>query len=552
MTPFKSVRGGAQRYPLQGDSWETELIWRSAVGRDGQIVRTLEAGLPNIYAILRNAPEWEGVVVYNDARGEVQFSAPPPFVEAAPGAWTPERLSLATRVKTVIWLDRVWHLKTNTKTVGEAFEAIAASRKVNPVQAYLKGLKWDGVPRLDTWLVRYCGTKDTPYTRGIGAAWLRQGVARAMRPGSPFYGMLVLEGLQGRGKSTVFSILGGEYFTDDVVDLHNKDAVAQVRRSWVVELPELAAMRRSELEATKAFLTRRTDNQRLAYREDPEAMARRCIFGGSTNADVWLVDVSGNRRFWPARVGVIDLEALSRDRDQLWAEAVHTWTAGAPANLPPELWAEAAEEQGDRTMDDVWEGAVTRYLANKSQTSAEDVLVDAIGLKLEQITQRERLRIGDVLRRLGWGRRQVRVKRDNKEVREWVFLPLSPDPLSPISAVTDPPVTSDNPGKTGLVTSVTDLRGHRLISHSKASSPENHSYPTGDTGDTGDNRGNIGVSSVTSPVTNPPPEGKTGDNAAAWDARYQEHLASAPGHISRAVERTTAELGPRPTDDIPW
>lgn len=546
-TKFNAVRGGGQRYPLQGDSWENELIWKSAVGRDGQIVRTLEAGLSNVYAILRNAPDWDGVVVYNDARGEVQFVAPPPFVEAEPEAWTSERLSLATRVKTVIWLDRVWHLKTNTKAVGEAFEAIAASRKINPVQTYLNGLKWDGVPRLDTWLVHYCGTKDTPYTRGIGAAWLRQGVARAMRPGCPFYGMLVLEGLQGRGKSTVFSVLGGDYFTDDVVDLHNKDAVAQVRRSWIVELPELAAMRRSDLEATKAFLTRRTDNQRLAYREDPEMMARRCIFGGSTNADVWLVDVSGNRRFWPVRVGVIDLDALGRDRDQLWAEAVHSWNAGAPANLPENLWAEAAEEQGDRTMDDVWEGAVSRYLANKSQTSAEDVLMEAIGLKLEQVTQRERIRIGDVLRRLGWGRRQVRVKRDGRDVREWVFLPMSPDPPSPTEPSPTPPVTSDNPGKTSVVTSVTDLPSQRSVSHSEAHSQNPFFSTTGDIGDIGDNRENLGVSSVTNPVTNPQPWGTTGDSAAAWDLRYYELLSETQDEDA-AIEATTAELGPRPTE----
>jgi predicted P-loop ATPase len=547
---LQAVRGGGQRYPLEGDSWEKELLWKSTVGRDGQIVRTLEAGLSNVYAILRNAPEWEGVVVYNDARGEVQFVAPPPFVEVEPGAWTPERLSLATRVKTVIWLERVWHLKTNSKAVGEALEAIAASRKINPVQGYLKGLRWDGVPRLDTWLVRYCGTKDTPYTRGVGAAWLRQGVARALHPGCPFFGMLVLEGLQGRGKSTVFSILGGDYFTDDVVDLHNKDAVAQVRRSWIVELPELAAMRRSDLEATKAFLTRRTDNQRLAYREDPEMMARRCIFGGSTNADVWLVDVSGNRRFWPVKVGLIDLEALRRDRDQLWAEAMATWSAGAAANLEEHLWAEAAEEQGDRTMDDVWEGAVSRFIANKAQTSAEDVLVDAIGLKLEQITQRERLRIGDVLRRLGWGRRQIRVKRDGKDAREWVFLPLSPDTPSPDGLSPTPPVTSDNPGKSSVVTSVTSPGSRTPFQHSKASSQNPLSSTTGDTGDTGDNREILGGSAVTNPVTNPPVTALTGDKAAAWDARYHEHLAARPGAIGAALAATTAELGPRP-EDVP-
>lgn len=437
-TKFKVVDGG-NPYPTNGDEWEENLIWKTSVSRIGETVKTLTSGLANVYAILRNAPEWDGIIVYNDARGEVQLVAPPPFVDTEPGAWVPERLSLALRAKIVIWLERKWRLKVTTKMVGEAIEAIARSRVVNPVRDYLQGVKWDGVPRLNTWLVRYCGAEDTAYTRGVGAAWLRQGVARAFKPGSPFYGMLVLEGWQGKGKSTVFSILGGDYFTDDIVDLHNKDAVAQVRRSWVVELPELSAMRRSDLEATKAFLTRRTDNQRLAYREDPEAMARRCIFGGSTNRDAWLVDTTGNRRFWPVEIpsgATIDLEWLARDRDQLWAEARASWEAGEPANLPPELWGDAADEQSKRVMDDVWDATVANYLANRKQVTAVDVLIDAIGLKLEQIGHRERIRVGEVLRRQGWLRRQDR----SGQVRKWVFEPCLPHPdpsptLSPIPSL---------------------------------------------------------------------------------------------------------------------
>lgn len=482
---FKVIEGEGRRgYPTNGDSWEEALLWRTSVGKDGSINRTLQPGLSNVYAILRNCPEWAGAVVFNDARGEIELVAPPPFVSAE--RWRPQKTSDAIEVQTAIWLERTWHLRATPQQVNAAFQAIAASRKINPVVAYLESVRWDGVPRLDTWLTRYCGAEDKAYTRGVGAAWLRQGVARAMEPGCPFYGALILEGLQGRGKSTVFSILGGEYFTDDVADLHNKDAVAQVRRSWIVEFPELSAMRRSDIEATKAFLTRRTDQTRLAYARNPEAMARRCIFGGSTNSDAYLPDTTGNRRFWPVKVGGIDLAALAADRDQLWAEAVASWRAGAPANLPPELWAAAAEEQEERATDDVWEGAVARYIQTKSSTTAEDVLVDAVGLKLEMIGNRERIRVGDVLRGLGWGRRLVRTVEGGKKGRRWVFEPLSPvtDLESPSPT---PPPLGDKSQKDGVVTKVTNpIATSATVGVSAGGVTSPSPKPIGDLGDLGD------------------------------------------------------------------
>lgn len=514
--------GGESCYPTNGDGWEDGLLWRTHMGKDGRVSKTLLPGLANAACILRNSPEWAGIVVFNDARGEVEMVAAPPFYDGA-GEWKPQKISDALEVQAAIWLERAWSLRVTPRQVSEVFAAVAAGRKTNPVTAYLDAVKWDGVKRLDTWLVTYCGAKDTPYTRGVGAAWLRQGVARAFTPGCPFYGALILEGLQGRGKSTVFSVLGGEYFTDDVADLHNKDAVAQVRRSWIVEFPELSAMRRSDIEATKAFLTRRTDQTRLSYARNPEALARRCIFGGSTNADAYLPDTTGNRRFWPVKVGVIDLDALTRDRDQLWAEAVASWRAGAPANLPPELWGEAADEQAQRTMDDVWEGAVAKFIANRSSCTAEEVLVDAIGMKLEAIGHRERIRVGDVLRVLGWGRRQARVVEDGRQVRRWVFEPLSPV-TDPEGASPMPPPVGDQSQKDGPVTNVTNQTSRAYVRNDNLST-SHHTFnqKIGDISDIGDNKVNKGVSGVTDPGTNPPVSPKIGDKARRI---YDEAIAA--------------------------
>ena len=215
-------------------------------------------------------------------------------------------------------------------TVSRSVGAVAREITVHPVRDHLGALAWDGVPRIETWACRYLGAEDTAFNRSVGALWLISAVARIFRPGVKADHMLVLEGPQGARKSTALKILAGEdWFTDELPDLGSKDAAMHMQGVWIIEIAELDAIGKAEVSRIKAFLTRTTDRFRPPYGRYTIEVPRQCVFAGTVNPDTYLRDETGNRRFWPVRCGTIDIDALARDRDQLWAEAVARFRAGA-------------------------------------------------------------------------------------------------------------------------------------------------------------------------------------------------------------------------------
>jgi predicted P-loop ATPase len=221
--------------------------------------------------------------------------------------------------------------------------------------------------------------------------------------------MLVLEGLQEAGKSSLFRVIGGEYFTDDVHDLASKDAVMAISRAWIVELPELSSLGRAEVELIKAFLSRQVDRIRPPYGRAIVEMPRRCIFGGTTNRADYLKDDTGNRRFWPVGVGLVDLAALEADREQLLAEAVASWLGGAPLYLPREVRADHAEAVEERRQEDPWETEIARWLVGRAWATSAEVLGSALQIPTDRWSRSDQMRAGQVLARLGWKKRRVRV-----------------------------------------------------------------------------------------------------------------------------------------------
>jgi predicted P-loop ATPase len=388
----------------EGEDWTTVLIRRR-----GEVTNDLA----NVIAYLEHDPVYAGRIRYNEARQQI---------ETLDGEdWRLWRDTDDT--DTAVWFQRAKGLRVRPESVCQAVQALARRQACNPLTDYLDGLRWDGVPRLEGWLTRYASAQDTAYTRAAGACWLRSAVARAFVPGIKVDAALVLEGAQGAGKSSVFAVIGGEYFTDDIHDLGSKDAAVAMASAWIVELPELSAMGRTDLETLKAAVSRQADRYRPPYGRALVVQPRRNVFGGTTNRSEYLRDETGNRRWLPVRVGAVDLARLRADRDQLLAEAVASWRAGDPLALPPGVWAEAAEEQSARVESDPWEDKVAETIRGEREVTVVSVLIKGLGWELGKVTQREQNRVARCLVRLGWERHN---RRDPGGGRTWVYRPPVP------------------------------------------------------------------------------------------------------------------------------
>jgi len=286
----------------------------------------------------------------------------------------------------------------------------------HPVREYLLGLKWDGTKRLSNWLTYYLGAEEQPagYLEAVGRAFLISAVARILKPGCKVDTALVMEGPQGALKSMVLKVLAGsEYFSDSLPsDLACKDAKEHLTGKWIIELPELAQFRRSEIETVKAFLSRQNERYRPSYGRCEIIYPRQCVFAGSTNEEEYLVDRTGNRRFWPVKLGTIDIDALTTDRDQLWAEAVTAYQAGEIWYLKGDVEKVAVEQTLSRVSSDPWLGMVDRVLkeiplCQQNEVSPGEVM-DRMDLRPDQRHPQAASRIGKCLRELGWKRKPHR------------------------------------------------------------------------------------------------------------------------------------------------
>lgn len=309
----------------------------------------------------------------------------------------------------------------------------------HPVCDYLDGLEWDRVPRLDGWLSRYGGAEHSEYTRAVGSLVLVAAVRRVRQPGVKFDEMLVLESKQGTNKSSALRMLAvrDEQFGDDLpLNADGKKVVEQTAGKWIIEAGELKGMRKGEVEHLKAFLSRQDDTARLSYARLPVIVPRQFIVIGTTNSERYLRDLTGNRRFWPVRVEGFDLEALRRDRDQIWAEAAEREAKGESIRLDPALYAAAGIEQEARQVDDPFVetlGALLGDMCGKLQ--AADVW-KLVNIPAGQRTQDHNARLGDAMRDLGWTRTKrrfgnrpehayVRGEGPESEVRIWTHLNLT-------------------------------------------------------------------------------------------------------------------------------
>jgi hypothetical protein len=294
----------------------------------------------------------------------------------------------------------------------DAVDQLCLQNSFDPVCDYLDGLKWDGKPRLDKWMVQYLGADDTELNRAIGRLSLVAAVRRARQPGCKFDQIIVLEGVEGTQKSTAIATLAGEdNFSDQtILGLDDRTQAERVKGKWLYEVADLAGMRRAEVETVKAFASRTHDRARPAYGRNVVEQPRRCVFFATTNFDDYLKSQTGNRRFWPVKTSTINIDALRRDRDQLWAEAASAEASGESIVLAKNLWARARVEQDQRLEHDPWDdilagvkGEAHRDLdGDEERIASGDLLLGCLKIPPERATKEAERKLAQCMRRLGW------------------------------------------------------------------------------------------------------------------------------------------------------
>lgn len=338
---------------------EIEWLKRLELTKKGDVAATIT----NIEIILLNDPRLAERYYYDAFRRKPYACGDLPWVkmkERNNEEWT-DTDDAGLRA----FLEKEYRISAAGK-VSDAVELAMQARSRHPVREYLNGLKWDQEARLETLFIKYLGAADTPYTRAVTRAALIGAVARILQPGCKHDHMLVLVGEQGRRKSTTLIKLGRDWYTDSLHTIKGKEAFENIQGYWIIEMGEMAAARRAEIEALKQFLSKRSDNYRAAYARRPEDHPRQCAFFGSTNDVEFLRDSTGSRRFWPVTVddtGLYMVDRLTPEIvDQIWAEAVAAYKAGEKWYLNPEMEAVAAEVQKQHTPESSKAGPIREFL----------------------------------------------------------------------------------------------------------------------------------------------------------------------------------------------
>jgi predicted P-loop ATPase len=314
----------------------------------------------------------------------------------------------------------------------------ADSNSYSPPAEKIRALVWDGKPRLDDFFILYCGIEiegDTPteqerfraYVQNVTRCFFISVVARVFKPGCKVDHVLVLEGRQGEKKSSLLRVLAlyDDWFSDSMPhDLADKDARQHLPGNLIVELAEIAQLKKSEIETVKAFITCQHDKYRPSFGRFDIDWPRQNVFVGTTNTDDYLLDTTGNRRFWPLRTTSIHVEEAATVVEQVYAEAYAAYDAGEHWWLEADAEATAREEQTARLQRDSWHERVAEIVAltpldltGRRWVSTGDVL-ETLGIPVTKRSRSDEMRIGAILKQLGGKRRKRRM--DSKPT--WLFL----------------------------------------------------------------------------------------------------------------------------------
>lgn len=419
------VRGLRPELEPFGD-WRDELLWKK--GRGGE--RVIDECTANAITAFRLDPAWDGVLAFDELEQTIVTRERPPWHELdAPAAIVLGPWTDADSVRAQSWLRRRHCISIGVEAVWGAVSVAAESSSYNPVREWLEPLEWDGCaevagrsrvgrtadgedPGARSWLSTYLGAVDSPYVRNVGRWFLVSAVARIYNPGCKVDTVPILEGPQGAKKSSAIRALFSPWASDTPLDLSSKDRFVGLRGVWGYEIAEFDGYARHDAAVLKAFVSSPRDDYRPPYGRASVRAPRRCVFIATINpAREYLVDETGGRRWWPVKVGAarpIDLEGLTLDRAQIWAEARELYKGGIrwwPEG--PEEQATCAEEQSARQTGDIWERRIAVHLAARlpgSTVTVDELLGGCLSIEPGKWDEKMSSRVARCLRGLGWTR----------------------------------------------------------------------------------------------------------------------------------------------------
>ena len=341
--------------PADDDSWKARLVYEPRTLK-------LENSLHNIQLILENDPLLRDIV-FNQLADGMEITGQVPWKHPAK-FWRDQ-----DDAQLISYVDSHYG-SFSARNYEIAVTKVTDDRSYHPIREMFEALPpWDGVHRVDTLLIDYLGAQDNSYVRAVTRKALCAAYDRVFNPGIKYDYMIVLNGDQGIGKSTLIAKLGMEWFSDSLSlsDMNDKTAAEKLQGYWILEIGELAGMKKADIDKVKAFVSRQDDKYRASFGRRVTPHLRQCIFFGTTNTENgYLRDITGNRRFWNVKVtgnGKYQPWDLDAETIQMiWAEAMVLAKAGEPLYLPPELEAMAKEEQVLAMEHDEREGVVAEYL----------------------------------------------------------------------------------------------------------------------------------------------------------------------------------------------
>jgi putative DNA primase/helicase len=418
-------------------------------GVDGALVRRGKRPADcreNVLYCMRLDPLLMGLARMNDFTELLERSRPTPWGREA-GEWDEEDDLMLGE-----YLLREYNLMVKSPGTLRAGVRMAARLcRYNPVLDLIRAEVWDGVDRLEHWMADCLGVEDRAYTRLVGACFIKGMVNRALNPGCKFDYMLILKGPQGAKKSTVFRTLAAPWFTDNAIKMGDKDSLMAMQSIWLAESSELESMNKSETNAIKQFLSASEDLFRPPYGAQMVKRPRHAVFGGTTNAETFLKDVTGDRRFWPLEVGELNLEALQAQRLQLFAEALHKLQSddAEQRRTYPNRQEEhdlIFPEQERFKVTDVWEDILYDYVnrttphrhddpklpvpAKRPFFSTRELFEHALQIKADRIDGGKNMetRIGNCMRSIGFDKYR---ESSGERKRGYMRRPLEVAPTTP-------------------------------------------------------------------------------------------------------------------------